>query len=152
MCVAVSELIDTGYFTNEILGSEIGKNIYVSNTDKVYLERNKDSKTITNKYFDTEGKCESIGSRGNNRTVVAGITLRHTGSLQDLVVIDNIQGDVYFSTNIQLTSDNYLLKGSKDIPKNKNIGEYYGFKSFWISSLDLFVNNFNTIGSGFIFC
>lgn len=45
-CITVHDLIETGYFDNSILNSYVSKNRKVSEDDYIYIERNKNNKTI----------------------------------------------------------------------------------------------------------
>lgn len=47
-CVSIQNLIDSGYFSGDVLNSKVDKDVYVQKNDMVYLERNIYSKTITN--------------------------------------------------------------------------------------------------------
>ena len=45
-CVSVQDLIDTGYFKNDVLDSYIKEGVTVNGTDNIYLERDRTTKTL----------------------------------------------------------------------------------------------------------
>ena len=71
-CVTVQDLIDMGYFDNEVLNSKVDNNTKVTKGDYVYLKRNKTTKTILeNKLLVGDNAhlssiyCGDINSSGN---------------------------------------------------------------------------------------
>lgn len=51
-CISVQDLIDSGYFNDDILKSNIAKDTKLTKSDAVYLERDKVSRTITHHIFE----------------------------------------------------------------------------------------------------
>lgn len=66
-CITVQNLIDSGYFKNDILESMVDENTYVSASNSIYIEREKVSKNITKKIYlggsetDYHDFCDSGG-------------------------------------------------------------------------------------------
>ena len=60
-CVSVGNLIDAGYFKSDVLDSYVTEDRKVLSSDNIYLERSKDTKTITSSKLiyeaDYEGLC-----------------------------------------------------------------------------------------------
>ena len=77
-CISVNELISNGYFKGDILESEVEKNVNIKEVDSVYIERDKDSKTITNKIFENEKTAAA--DRKCTKSVYGAIEFRITPS------------------------------------------------------------------------
>ena len=67
-CVTVKDLIDLGYFDNEILKSKISDDRTINLNDYIYLKRNATTKTIVENRLLTESEseeyCDDITSAG----------------------------------------------------------------------------------------
>lgn len=82
-CVLVDDLIDTGYFSGDILNSKVDKEINVKRENIVYLERNINNKTITNSVllvgdkvdFD-KGLCDNVNNNVIGNNVLGNITFK----------------------------------------------------------------------------
>ena len=64
-CVSIQNLIDSGYFSGDVLNSKVDKDVYVQKNDMVYLERNIYSKTITNSVLLVGDRTNFSGLCGN---------------------------------------------------------------------------------------
>ena len=61
----------------------------------------------------------------DNTLEVKAKTLTYNTQEQELVNQTGLQGDIYYSTEVELTKDNYLKEGTKNtIPKGTNAGDY----------------------------
>ena len=60
----------------------------------------------------------------NTLQVLAKTGLIYTGVAQELVTVENAEGDVYFSVGTELTGDNFNQAGSTTIPSAINPGNY----------------------------
>ena len=61
----------------------------------------------------------------DNTLEVKAKTLTYNTQEQELVNQTGLQGEIYYSTEVKLTKDNYLEKGTKNIiPKGTNAGNY----------------------------
>ena len=61
----------------------------------------------------------------DNTLNVTAKTLTYNTQEQELVNQTGLQGDIYYSTDVELTKDNYLKEGTKNtIPKGTNAGNY----------------------------
>ena len=67
-CVSVGNLIDAGYFKNDILGSYSKENTLIEESDYVYLERDINTKTIITNSFLSDDKYSALCSDSNNVT------------------------------------------------------------------------------------
>ena len=58
-CVTVQNLIDTNYFDKDVLNSKISKDKTISDSDYIYIERDKGSKAIKNSKLVTDSDSDS---------------------------------------------------------------------------------------------
>lgn len=101
-CITVQNLIDTGYFDNQITNSPISASKTVLPEDYIYMERNSNTKAITKSvYVDTDGSgydiyCNSaINAKGNiafsiepsgwskSKNITISYQVRNTLNLED---------------------------------------------------------------------
>ena len=71
-CVSIQNLIDSGYFSGDVLNSKVDKDVYVQKNDMVYLERNIYSKTITNSVLLVGDRTYFSGLCGNISSIAMG--------------------------------------------------------------------------------
>ena len=71
-CVTVQNLIDTNYFDKDVLNSKISKDKTISDSDYIYIERDKKSKTIKNSKLITDNDRDYSTICGNYNSRLDG--------------------------------------------------------------------------------
>jgi len=123
-CITIQNLIDKGYFDNNILNSKIDKNKNISSTDYVYIEKNRSTKTIT----------RSVLLYNNPQlNGLCGVD-----TLADGIIEFNIPSGFAKSKEITIT---YTLKSS--IGSASNYKYSYGFDADNSSDKDIGEQSFN---------
>lgn len=128
-CVTVQDLIDAGYFKGDVLNSKVSEDRNVLATDRVYLERDKQSKTVTknillvNGYEAYDALCSDIPIVIDGRIEVDYIPKNEWSKKKDISIrytLDNY--DSNFTYEYEFVADNdsseNIISGSKKFDEN----------------------------------
>ena len=107
-CISINELISNGYFKGDILESEVEKNVTIQDNNFVYIERNVDNKTITNKVFEykvsNDNKC-AVSAYGNIAFNVNPSTWAREKSVTITYILNSSQ-DISTKASYEFTGEN----------------------------------------------
>lgn len=135
-CVTVKDLIENGYFKSDVLESMVSENRSLQEDDYIYIERNKDSKTITKNTLLIDDDSSYITScNANNNTGRINFSITPRGWSKEKSVTINYElvkfNDVYsnysykYNFNSVSEKNNFLgRKVVKELKVNSN-GELY---------------------------
>jgi len=128
-CVTVQDLIDAGYFKGDVLNSKVSEDRNVLATDRVYLERDKQSKTITknillvNGYEAYDALCSDIPIVIDGRIEVGYNPKNEWSKKKDISIrytLDNYDSNYTYEYEFVADNDSSenIISGSKKFDEN----------------------------------
>ena len=156
-CITIENLIDGGYFKNDVLNSQVSKDDKVKESDYVYLERNGITKSVIKNVYvlngEDDGVCPSAVKAESDITFL--VEPQEWSKTKEITItyklknVNNINNYEYLysynNDNIELISDNGNLKKVRVLGNGtlRGIIKYLGEESY---SKELVINKIDTVG------
>ena len=156
-CITIENLIDGGYFKNDVLNSQVSKDDKVKESDYVYLERNGITKSVIKNVYvlngEDNGVCPSAVKAESDISFL--VNPREWSKTKEITItyklknVNNINNYEYFysysNDKIELINDDENIKKVKVVDNGTLTGiiKYLGEESY---SKDLKIDKIDNIG------